>query len=73
MSDMKLAVMGAAGRMGRELIRAIDDTGGCTLAGGTEAPGSDAIGQDLGEFAGLGPRGVAVSDEPLELFTRVDG
>jgi len=73
MSDMKLAVMGAAGRMGRELIRALHDTGGCTVAGGTEAPGSDAIGQDLGELAGLGPLGVAVSDEPLELFTHVDG
>ncbi len=73
MSDMKLAVMGAAGRMGRELLRAIDETGGCTIAGGTEVPGSDAIGQDLGALAGLGPVGIALTDEPLELFTQVDG
>ena len=73
MSDMKLAVMGAAGRMGRELIRAIDETDGCVLAGGTEAAGCDAISQDLGALAGIGPVGVALTDEPLELFTQVDG
>jgi 4-hydroxy-tetrahydrodipicolinate reductase len=73
MSDMKLAVMGAAGRMGRELIRAIDETDGCVLAGGTETAGCDATGQDLGALAGIGPVGVALTDEPLELFTQVDG
>ncbi len=73
MSDMKLAVMGAAGRMGRELIRAVHEKEGCVVAGGTEAPGSDAVGADLGELAGIGPLGVSVTDEPLELFTRIDG
>jgi len=73
MSDMKLAVMGAAGRMGIELIRAIHESGGCVVAGGTEAPGSDAVGRDLGELAGVGTLGVAVTDQPLELFTHIDG
>ena len=73
MSDMKLAVMGAAGRMGRELIRAVHETQGCAVAGGTEAPGSEAVGQDLGELAGIGTLGAAVTDQPLELFTRIDG
>ena len=73
MSDMKLAVMGVAGRMGRELIRAIDDTEGCVIAGGTEASGCDAIGQDIGQLAGLGPVGIVATDELLELFTQVGG
>ncbi len=73
MSEMKLAVMGAAGRMGRELVRAVHDMDGCVVAGGTETPGSDAVGSDLGELAGLGPLGVTVTDEPLELFARIDG
>lgn len=73
MSDMKLAVMGASGRMGRELIRAIHETDGCVVAGGTEAPGSEAVGQDLGALAGVGALGVEVTDQPLELFTRIDG
>ncbi|HDL16255.1 MAG TPA: 4-hydroxy-tetrahydrodipicolinate reductase [Rhizobiales bacterium] len=73
MSDMKLAIMGAAGRMGRELIRAVHETEGCVVAGGTESPGSGAVGHDLGELAGVGALGVSVTDEPLELFARIDG
>ena len=73
MSDMKLAIMGAAGRMGRELIRAVHETPGCAVAGGTEAAGSPAVGQDLGDLAGVGTLGVSVTDEPLELFARIDG
>lgn len=70
---MKLAVMGASGRMGRELIRAVHETQGCVVAGGTETPGSDAVGADLGELAGIGPLGVQVTDQPLELFAGIDG
>jgi len=73
MSDMKLAVMGASGRMGRELIRAVNEMEGCVVAGGTEAPGSDAVGADLGELAGVGKLGVQVTDKPLELFAAIDG
>ncbi len=73
MSAMKLAVMGAAGRMGRALLKAIHETEGCEIAGGTEQPGSDAIGADLGELAGIGAIGVAVTDDPLALIARVDG
>ena len=72
MSDMRIAVMGAAGRMGLELTRAIHAIGGCTVAGGTERPGSSAVGQDLGALAGLGPLGVKITDDPLELVAKVD-
>ncbi|MEQ1717949.1 MAG: 4-hydroxy-tetrahydrodipicolinate reductase [Hyphomicrobium sp.] len=60
---MKIAVMGAAGRMGRELLRAIDAMDGCTISGATELPGSAMIGKDVGELAGLGPLGIRVSDD----------
>jgi 4-hydroxy-tetrahydrodipicolinate reductase len=50
---MKIAVVGAAGRMGQMLIRQIAHTEGCTLAGASEAPGSKAIGRDAGEVAGI--------------------
>lgn len=73
MSDMKLAVMGASGRMGRELVRAVHEIEGCVVAGGTEAPGADAVGADLGELAGIGTLGVAVTDKPLDLFAGIDG
>ncbi|MDA7946534.1 MAG: 4-hydroxy-tetrahydrodipicolinate reductase [Hyphomicrobiaceae bacterium] len=73
MSEMKLAVMGAAGRMGLELIRAVHGIDGCVVAGGTEMTGSEALGADLGVLAGIGPLGVTVTDDPLELFASIDG
>jgi len=70
---MRLAVMGAAGRMGGALIRAVHESPQCMIAGGTEAPGAENVGTDLGELAGVGPLGVHVTDDPLELFTRCEG
>jgi len=68
---IRLAIMGAGGRMGRELIRAANRPD-CRVAGGTERPGSPLIGQDLGTLAGLSPLGVGVTDDELDLLTRVD-
>ena len=73
MDKMKIAVTGAAGRMGRELIRTVHGRPDCVLAGAIEVPGSIALGQDAGQLAGLGKLGVLISDDPLEVFARVDG
>lgn len=72
MGDMRIAVMGAAGRMGRELVRAIHAAPGCVVAGGSEAAGSPALGQDLGELAGLGPIGVKVTQDPSKIVAGAD-
>ena len=45
MSEMKLVVVGAAGRMGQSLIRAIDETDGATLSAAIEIAGSPALGR----------------------------
>ena len=71
--SMGLVVVGAAGRMGRTLIRAIHETPGAALAGAVERPGSSFAGQDAGELAGVGRLGVAISDDPLPVFARADG
>jgi 4-hydroxy-tetrahydrodipicolinate reductase len=73
MSDMKLAVMGAAGRMGRELIRAIHSIDGCVLAGAVEPSGSLATNEDAGILAGLGRLNVPITNDALEVIARVDG
>jgi len=73
MSDMRIAVLGAAGRMGQALTRALAETPGCTIAGGIETEGAPAIGQDLGAVAGLDPVGVAITHDPVALFAHVDG
>jgi 4-hydroxy-tetrahydrodipicolinate reductase len=73
MSDMRLIVAGAGGRMGRTLIKAIADTDGVVLAGAVEAAGSAVIGRDAGELAGLGPNGVKVAVDPAPLLAKADG
>jgi 4-hydroxy-tetrahydrodipicolinate reductase len=73
MSDMRIAVLGAAGRMGQALTRALAETPGSTIAGGIETKGSPAIGQDMGTMAGLDPLGVTITDDPLPLFAHIDG
>ena len=73
MSDMRLIVAGAGGRMGRTLIQAIAAADGITLAGAVDAPGSAVIGRDAGELAGLGANGIAVTTDPAPLLAAADG
>ena len=54
MAEMGLVVIGAAGRMGCALIRAIDAIPGARLVAGIERPGAPELGRDSGELAGLG-------------------
>lgn len=56
-----MAVVGAAGRMGKSLIQAVYDTHGMQLAVATEYAESSLIGADAGEVAGIGKLGVAIS------------
>lgn len=72
MSDLRLVVVGAAGRMGQTLIRTVVATPGYALAGAVERPGSNLIGQDAGVVAGLPPLGIIVSDDPLATFLKAD-
>ena len=65
MSDMNLVVVGAAGRMGLTLVRAIHQIEGARVAAAIERPGSEAVGRDIGELAGIGNIGVAIGDDPL--------
>ncbi|WP_420960188.1 4-hydroxy-tetrahydrodipicolinate reductase [Brucella sp. IR073] len=72
-SGMKLAVVGAGGRMGQALIRAIAAMDGAQLSGAVERSGSPLIGRDAGEVAGAGPLGVTITDDPLPVFKAADG
>jgi 4-hydroxy-tetrahydrodipicolinate reductase len=72
MDKTKIAVTGAAGRMGRELIRAVHGNEACVLVGAVEREGSLALGQDAGLLAGLGKLGVVITDDAPELFAKAD-
>lgn len=54
MAEMRLVVVGAAGRMGRMLVRAIAEHPGCRLVGAVGRPNSVALGEDPGRLAGVG-------------------
>jgi 4-hydroxy-tetrahydrodipicolinate reductase len=73
MSDMRLIVAGAGGRMGRALTRVISDTPGAVLAGALEAPGSELLGKDAGTLAGLPANGIKLSADLWSLSAEADG
>ncbi|RUM69476.1 MAG: 4-hydroxy-tetrahydrodipicolinate reductase [Sulfurovum sp.] len=55
---IKIAIVGAAGRMGRILIEACDASPQTQLSVATEHPESSLLGSDVGELAGIGNNGV---------------
>ena len=59
----RVAITGAAGRMGRCLVEACHNTPGLSLTVAVERPGSSAIGTDAGELAGVGRMGGPISDK----------
>jgi 4-hydroxy-tetrahydrodipicolinate reductase len=73
MSDMRLIVAVAGGRMGRALTLVISETPGATLAGALEAPGSELLGKDAGVLAGLPANGVELSADLWSLSANADG
>ena len=62
----RIAVIGAAGRMGREICRASLETEGVELVGGTVEPGAPELGSDLGELCGSGKAGATATEDPPE-------
>jgi len=63
MAELKVVVAGAGGRMGAANIRAIAAHPGLGLHAAVDRPGSAALGQDAGLFAGIAALDVAISDD----------
>ena len=63
MTDLKIAIAGAGGRMGAANIRAVAATPGLVLHSAFDRPGAAAIGRDAGELAGIDTRGVIIGDD----------
>ncbi|MDB5917243.1 MAG: 4-hydroxy-tetrahydrodipicolinate reductase [Massilia sp.] len=60
MTQLKIAVAGASGRMGRMLVEAIAAAPDVQLSGALDVAASPALGQDAGAFLGR-PAGVAIT------------
>jgi 4-hydroxy-tetrahydrodipicolinate reductase len=69
---MRVAITGAAGRMGRTLTGMIDQAQDLTLGAAFERGSSDALGTDAGQLAGAGPLGVPVSADVSAALDRFD-
>jgi 4-hydroxy-tetrahydrodipicolinate reductase len=72
MSDCRIGVVGAAGRMGRVLLRLAATTPGYSLAAGSERPGAAELGRDLGSLAGIEALGLTLGDQAEAVFAASD-
>ncbi len=60
-TPIRIAIAGAGGRMGRQLIQAVQRSEQACLGAALERAGSSLIGADAGELAGIGTTGILVS------------
>jgi len=81
-SQVRIAIVGAGGRMGRQLIQVVHETEGAILGAALERASSSLLGVDAGELAGIGSIGITVTDkldsivndfDVLVDFTRPEG
>ena len=69
---IKIALPGAAGRMGGMLIKTIAAASDLALVAATDRPDSPYVGQDAGTIAAREPNGVLIGDNPQTLFAKAD-
>ncbi|MCF7981665.1 MAG: 4-hydroxy-tetrahydrodipicolinate reductase [Pseudomonadales bacterium] len=70
--NIRIAVTGAAGRMGKMLIEAIANASGAQLTAAIERPDSGLIGADAGEIAGIGKLGVPLVGDIEQVLDQFD-
>jgi 4-hydroxy-tetrahydrodipicolinate reductase len=73
MSDMRLIVAGAGGRMGRTLVKTIAETKGLKLVGALEDARSPLLGWDAGTLSGISENHVKLSADAAPLMKNADG
>lgn len=69
--NLRIAIAGSSGRMGRTLIEAVLAADDCQLAGALDVTGSPALGQDASAFLGQAS-GVTITDDLRRALQGVD-
>ncbi|MDT8452171.1 MAG: 4-hydroxy-tetrahydrodipicolinate reductase [Gammaproteobacteria bacterium] len=69
---INIAVMGAAGRMGRTLINACDQANSCRLTAAIEHAGNPLVGTDVGDLVGIGAIDVKLVDQLAAVAEQFD-
>ncbi len=63
MAKIRVAINGAAGRMGQRLVALGHADADLQIVAALEAPGQAKLGTDAGQLAGIGPIGVLIADK----------
>jgi 4-hydroxy-tetrahydrodipicolinate reductase len=70
---LNLVIIGAAGRMGRALVRAASELADrLAIAGAVASTTSASLGRDAGELAGIAPVDVPITDDLAAALARAD-
>lgn len=69
---VRVAVLGANGRMGRTLVRLMAADASLRLIGASTEPAHESVGADAGRVAGIDPVGVEVTDDPAAAVAEAD-
>ncbi|MGQ7791180.1 4-hydroxy-tetrahydrodipicolinate reductase [Faunimonas sp. B44] len=72
MTQLRVVIVGAAGRMGRTLAEAVRAEPKLRLVGALDRSDCPDRGRDLGELTGGGQTGIVLTDDPLPLFANTD-
>ncbi|MBI5250444.1 MAG: 4-hydroxy-tetrahydrodipicolinate reductase [Desulfomonile tiedjei] len=69
---MKIAVCGAAGRMGKRIIALAHEHPELEISGALESSAHPAQGSDVGELAGIGKLGVPITSDVKDVLKKCD-
>ncbi|HCH00670.1 MAG TPA: 4-hydroxy-tetrahydrodipicolinate reductase [Vibrio sp.] len=69
---VRIAIAGAAGRMGRNLVKATHLNPNAQVGAGSERPESSLVGVDIGELCGEGQFSVALVDDLSKVISQFD-
>jgi 4-hydroxy-tetrahydrodipicolinate reductase len=69
---LKVAMLGASGRMGRTIVPLLAASSDLQLSGALAAAQDPALGKDAGALAGLAPLGVAITSDPWQALDGAD-
>jgi 4-hydroxy-tetrahydrodipicolinate reductase len=71
-APLRVVLIGASGRMGQQIVRALPTFPGLRLTGAVASARNDALGRDVGALAGISALGVALGAELPPLLTDAD-
>jgi 4-hydroxy-tetrahydrodipicolinate reductase len=72
MSKINICLVGAAGRMGLEIVKAAAMSGAAKVVAAVETAQSPVLGKDVGELAGIGPIGTMITSELKDCVVACD-